>query len=104
MPGKELFNCRGESELIARKGQLLTSEKKSTVFSLIGRGKSYFLSLELDRSLEIRKKKHSQAALIVRSFKILSLREFLLFLSLYHLSKEKLVHECNFKIDIIKRE
>ena len=64
MPGKELFNCRGESELIARKGQLLTSEKKSTVFSLIGRGKSYFLSLELDRSLDIRKKKHSQTALI----------------------------------------
>ena len=58
MPGKELFNCRGESELIARKGQLLTSEKKSTVFSLIGRGKSYFLSLELDRSLDIRKKKN----------------------------------------------
>ena len=105
MPGKELFNCRGESELIARKGQLLTSEKKSTVFSLIGRGKSYFLSLELDRSLDIRKKKTFTDRIDrAKSFKILNLREFLLFLSLYHLSKEKLVHEGNFKIDIIKRE
>lgn len=94
---KNFLAAGGESELIARKGQLLTSEKKSTVFSLIGRAKSYFLSLELDRSSDIRKKAFTDPIDRAKSFKILNLREFLLFLSLYHLSKEKLVHECNFK-------
>lgn len=62
------------------------------------------MSLEIDRSSDIRKKTFTDPIDRAKSFKILNLREFLLFLSLYHLSKEKLVHECNCKVDIIKRE